>query len=294
MPPLPEEEEAAAEEGSSRRLLTSRRCSRRSAASDGTRRDEGSRPRVPLTPHRGPARPPAPGRGSAAPPAPLPGPGLRRPPAGSTVENKSGLLIYCSGGEAGGGGGRCERKSKPVFFPETAVLPGIPPSHPGDNPPPAKDEQKPRCPRHRRSSGPSNRPGEAAEEGPGGGTGYWRGERGSPCLGGGTWDRASERRVYPAIALSPDLNHSIRNQNSLKRESARVLFTRSVPSTRTDGRTDGSSARTRGCSRTRAPAARAQRRAPRSRQQQPRAPSGLGRAFCSQSCLSNVRFRFPK
>lgn len=55
---------------------------------------------------------------------------------------------------------------------------------------------------------------------------------------GGTWDRASERRVYPAIALSPDLNHSIRNQNSLKRESARVLFTRSVPSTRTDGRTD--------------------------------------------------------
>lgn len=75
-----------------------------------------------------------------------------------------------------------------------------------------------------------------AGRGGGGGTGrrarLLTGERGSPCLGG-TWDPASERRVYPAIALNPDLNHSIRNQNSLKRESARVLFTRSVPNTRT-------------------------------------------------------------
>lgn len=148
------------------------------------------------------------------------------PPAGSTGENKSGLLIYCSGGRPEEG--QCERKSKPVFFPETAVLPGIPPSHPGDNPPPAKDEQKPRCPRPRRSSGPSNRPREAAEQGP-----AIDGGEGQPLPWGRTWDRASERRVYPAIALNPDLNHSIRNQNSLKRESAGVLFTRSAPSTRT-------------------------------------------------------------
>lgn len=198
VPPLPEEEEEAAvveEEGSSRRLLTSRRCSRRSAASDGTRRDEGRRPRVPLTPHRGPARPTAPGRGSAAPPAPLPGPGLRRPPAGSTVENKSGLLIYCSGGEAGGGGGGVKGNQSPfssqkrpfspgslrVTLVTTPLQPKTNKSHgaPGTGAPPGRATGRERRRRRDREEGPAIDGGRGAAPALGGDVGP---SQRAPCL----------------------------------------------------------------------------------------------------------------
>lgn len=131
----------------------------------------------------GTCAPIAPGRGSAAPPPRSPALGSAGLPAGSTVENKSGLLIYCSGGRPEGG--RCERKSKPIFFPETAVLPGIPPSHPGDNPPSSQRRTKAAVP----PASALLRAEQQARRSGGGGTKrrdrLLTGERGSPSLEGG-------------------------------------------------------------------------------------------------------------
>lgn len=109
---------------------------------------------------------------------------------------------------------------------------------------------------------------------------------------GGAWDRASERRVYPAIAANPDLNHSTRNQNSLKRESARVLFTRCAPRTRPVRQQRPRSAlfpHTRSRSSGLSAALHAPGR------NKPSAPSGLGpAAFCSQSCPVERALQVPE
>lgn len=58
------------------------------------------------------------------------------------------------------------------------------------------------------------------------------GGEGQPLPREETWDRVSERLVYPAIALTPDPNHRMRNQSSLNRESACILFQIHVESPR--------------------------------------------------------------